>query len=84
MNLVLGLCGLAVAAVSVVVGWRARRKVVRWAAILGQLAGWQLCWTFLIRPFVPPMVAAGVLLGGIVVAIFAVAIVSTYKYRKNR
>ncbi|GAB3904458.1 hypothetical protein GCM10029964_098230 [Kibdelosporangium lantanae] len=83
MNLVLGLAGLAMAVAGLWMAWRAKRKAAEWVGFTVQMAGWQVCAGFLVKPYVPAAVWAGVLLGGIVLGILAVAAVAWWGRRKR-
>lgn len=82
-DLVLGIGSLVLLVVSTVVFRRSDRPRVRRVADAGMCLGWFAFLFFGVAPLVPSSVVAFVLLGGIVVAILAAAIVGVRRTRQK-
>ncbi|WNV87108.1 hypothetical protein [Umezawaea sp. Da 62-37] len=75
MDYLIGVCGLILVVVAGVVRWKSQGKRLAVLACLLALAGWSLVAQFLLKPLVPASAMAAVLLGGIVAAVLAAAVI---------
>jgi hypothetical protein len=82
-DMVIGIGFLVLAVVSHVVFRRSSRVWVRRVADGGTFAGWFGFLMFGIAPLVPSSLVAFVLLGGVVVAVLAAAVVGTRRTRQK-